>query len=395
MGENRYIPSPLSQNNRQMTTDTGKVGYQFTPMPKQLTHLLDVNLRSMLFALVDASDYFADEDGWFYRSNADLQIDSATSQNLVKATVDTLFIYSFLEVTCVGKGKKREPNGYRLNKGMFKFFERLDMNSDIHRPENKIRTVDYKGSGYHPSYLDDEPERYLPELVKGKIIWNQINPSKAITTGDTAVSTTESAKELTTDVTKSDNNIDNIETEYNKEYKDNIEDINNVENVNKDYVNSNNILKDKLDNKKEKLDRKKEEGKTEPMTRNEEEGKENPIESQLDNKKPSGEDQDCIPGENQGGEAKGEGSSHSQPSEDNPRPSSLKELQDYFHKRLRQEFKVRIPENENVIHQSKEKLYRELEEFSDIRDYKQVGYMINDACRKETDRLLERLLASK
>lgn len=379
-----------------MTTDTGKVGYQFTPMPKQLTHLLDVNLRSMLFALVDASDYFADEDGWFYRSNADLQIDSATSQNLVKATVDTLFIYSFLEVTCVGKGKKREPNGYRLNKGMFKFFERLDMNSDIHRPENKIRTVDYKGSGYHPSYLDDEPERYLPELVNGKIIWNQVNGTKALTTDDTTVPTTESTKELTTDVTKSDNNIDNIETGYSKEYKDNIEDINNIENVNKDFINTNNnILKEKLDNEKEKLDRKKEEGKTEPMTRNEEEGKENPIESQLDNKKPSGEDQDCIPGEDQGGEAKGEGSSQSQPSENNPRPSSLKELQDYFHKRLRQEFKVRIPENENDIQQSKEKLYRELEEFSDIRDYKQVDYMINDACRKETDRLLERLLASK
>lgn len=289
-----------------MTTETSKVGYQFTPMPKQLTHLLDVNLRSMLFALVDASDYFADEDGWFYRSNADLQIDSAISQNLVKATVDTLFIYSFLEVTCVGKGKKREPNSYRLNKDMFQFFERLDMNSDIHRPENKIRTVDYKGSGYHPSYLDDEPERYLPELVKGRIIWNQINGTKASTTDGTAVPTTESTKELTTDVTKSDNNIDNIETGYIKEYKDNIEDINNIDNVN-NIENNNSILNNNiLREKKEKLEREMEEGVTEPTTKNEEES---PCKYHSMNENPSEANQDSVQGDFQN-----ESSSESSPS---------------------------------------------------------------------------------
>ncbi len=244
-----------------MTDSNNKVGYQFTPMPKQLTHLLDVNLRSMLFALIDASDCFAVEDGWFYRSNADLQSDSSLSQNLVKATVDTLFIYSFLEVACVGKGKKREPNGYRLNKDMFKFFKGLDMNSDIRRPENRIKTVDYKGSGYHPSYLDDEPVRFLPELVKGKIIWNPVSPTKASTTEDTTVPTTETTKELTTDVTKSDNNIDNIESINNKEYINNKYNIDNIENVNnKDNIDSNNnklsnnILKEKKDLKEKEVE---------------------------------------------------------------------------------------------------------------------------------------------
>jgi len=170
----------------------------------------------------------------------------------------------------------------------------------------------------------------------------------------------------------------------------------NIGNVNKDYINTNNdILKEKLDNVKEKLEKKKEEGMTEPNSKNENEGKANPVESQLDNKKPSGEDQDCIPGEDQGGEAKGNVLSQSQSNdEEESRPTSLKDLQDYFRKRLRQEFKVRIPENENDIQQSKEKLYQELEEFCDVRDYRLVGYMINDACRKETDRLLERVLTS-
>ena len=53
-------------------------------------------------------------------------------------------------------------------------------------------------------------------------------------------------------------------------------------------------------------------GVSEAMTRNEEETKEKPNESQLENKKTSGEAQDCIPGEVQDGEAKGEGSSRSQ-----------------------------------------------------------------------------------
>lgn len=290
------------------------VGYQFTPMPKQLTHLLDVNLRSMLFALVDASNYFADEDGWFYRSNADLQTDTVMSQNLVKATVDTLYIYSILEVTCVGKGKKRVPNAYRLNTNLFRFFERLDMNTDIHRPENKIQTVGYKGSGYHPSYLDDEPERFLPELVKGKIIWNPVNPTNASTTGDTTVPTTETTKELTTDVTKSDNNIDNIDSIYNKEYINNREDIEYKENVNNiEYNNSilnNNILEEKLDYGKETdlLEKEFEEGMTEPMTRDEEEGREDPNEYQFIYKNLSGNNQDSITGEVQE-EGSGEDSS--------------------------------------------------------------------------------------
>ena len=399
-----------------MTAGTNKVGYQFTAMPKQLTHLLDVNLRSMLFSLVDASDYFADEEGWFYRSNADLQTDSAMSQNLVKATVDTLFIYSLLEVTCVGKGKKREPNGYRLNKDMFQFFESLDMNIDMHRPDNKIHTVGYKGSGYHPSYLDDEPERYLPELVKGKIIWNQTNDTKASATGDTTVTTTEPTKESTTNVTKSDNNIDDIETEYNKEFKDNKEDTNN------DYINININIKEKMDNEKEELEREMEEGVTEPNSKNENEGKEDPNESQFNKKNPSGENQDSISVEVIDGESYEDCSSQSQSNkeeserqedrntcvdddtytekpvqtwEDEPQPDSLRTLQDYFHKRLRQMFKERIPDSENYIQQSKEKLYQELEGFSGIRDYRYVRYTINDACRKETDRLMERILASR
>lgn len=379
-----------------MTTETSKVGYQFTPMPKQLTHLLDVNLRSMLFALVDASNYFADEDGWFFRTNELFHLDSDLSKNLVIATIDTLFQHSLVEVSCSGTGKGRKPNNYRLNLDAFKFFEQLDMNTDLYRPENKIETVKYKGTGYHATYLDEEPVRYLPELVKGKIIWNPVNPTNASTTGDTTVPTTDTTKELTTNVTKSEHNINNIDSIYNKEYIKNIEDIEYKENVNNiEYNNSildNNILREKQEN--EKLEREMEEGMTEPMTRDEEEGKEDPNKYQFININPSGDNQGSIPGEVQDGETYEYSSSQSQPIEEAPRPESYKELQDFFLKRFRQEFKERIPESEEDIQQSREKLFQELESFSDISSYRLVGYMIEDACRKETDRLMERILAA-
>ena len=283
-----------------MTDNNSTIGYQFTPMPKQLTHLLDVNLRSMLFALIDASNYFADEDGWFYRTNDQFQQDSSLSKNLVIATIDTLFQRSLVEVSCVGTGRGRQPNNYRVNLESFKFFEQLGMNTDLHRPENQIKTVRYSGSGYHASYLDEEPVRYLPELVKGRIVWNPVNPTGTSTPDDTTVPTTDTTKELTTNVTKIEHNIDNIDNVYNKEYIDNINNLNNLENVNKkDNIESNNnkisinnnILKENSERDNKELVRAMEEGMTEPMTKNEEEGKEDPNEY-LDNKISSSENQE-------------------------------------------------------------------------------------------------------
>ena len=266
----------------------------------------------MLFALVDASNYFADEDGWFYRTNELFQLDSALSKNLVIATIDTLFQYSLVEVSCSGTGKGRKPNNYRLNLDSFKFFEQLDMNTDLYRPENKIETVKYKGTGYHAIYLDDDPERFVPELVKGKIIWNPVNPTNASTTDDTTVPTTETTKEFTTDVTKSEHNIDNIDSIYNKENIKNIEykeNVNNIDNINSNNeLLNNNILEEKLDNGEEidLLEKVFEEGVTEPNSKNENEGKEDPNVYQIININTSGENQDSIQGDFQdesGGES--------------------------------------------------------------------------------------------
>ena len=207
--------------NYMRESENNTVGYQFTPTPKQLMHLLDVNCRTMLFALIDDSNYFANADGWFYRTNSDLQNDSKLSKNLVMVTIDTLFHYCIVDVSCVGKGKGKQPNGYMVNTDRFTFFEQLNMNTDIGRPENQIETISYKGSGYSPSYLQDKPTRLKPMLKDGVITWIPINAPNTPTPSPTIDDTSS----ITNDVTKSDNNIDSID---NIDSKDNI---NNEDNI--------------------------------------------------------------------------------------------------------------------------------------------------------------------
>ena len=137
-----------------------------------------------------------------------------------------------------------------------------------------------------------------------------------------------------------------------------------------------------------------EEGMTEPNSKNENEGKEDPSEYQ-DNEIPTGDNQEPSGEGLHDEEGQAAGSSTLQPHEEEPRPTSLSELQKHFLKRFRQEFKEKMPESDSDIEQSRERLYQELEGFSDISDYKLLGYMIKNACEKETDRLMERVMNSK
>jgi len=162
----------------------------------------------------------------------------------------------------------------------------------------------------------------------------------------------------------------------------------------KTYIKNRNTKKDILkDDSNKELEREYEEGMTEPNSKNENEGKEDPSEYQ-DNEIPTGDNQEPSgEGLHEGG-GHAAGSSPLQPQEEEPRPTSLSELQKHFLKRFRQEFKEKIPESDSDIEHSRERLYQELEGFSDISDYRLVGYMIKNACEKENDRLMERMLNS-
>ena len=122
--------------------------YQFTAVPTQLMILLDVNCRSMLFTLCQLSSYYADENGRFFRTNADLSEESRLSQKLVIATIDTLYSHGIINVWSVGKSNGKHSNYFRLNVDRFNYFERLSMD-ELKNPEFQIEMVNYREKATH------------------------------------------------------------------------------------------------------------------------------------------------------------------------------------------------------------------------------------------------------
>lgn len=106
------------------------INYQFTQVPTKLMILLDVNCRSMLFTLCQLASHYADKNGIFFRTNADLSAESRLSQKLVIATIDTLYTHGIVEIWSVGiirksnfspNPKRSVPNlGFRLKRSVQK-----------------------------------------------------------------------------------------------------------------------------------------------------------------------------------------------------------------------------------------------------------------------------------
>lgn len=122
-------------------------------MPTNLTACMDLNCRSMLFALIQLSSYYAKENGWFFRTNDDLRAESQLSENLVRATLSTLYSIGVIDIRTVGKGKSKTPNKFKLNIERFKDWEECSLEDCIKYPDLKIETDNYKAKGWQPSYI--------------------------------------------------------------------------------------------------------------------------------------------------------------------------------------------------------------------------------------------------
>lgn len=204
----------MELTNTTAVESTAKISYQFTAVPTKLMMLLDNNCRSMLFTLIQLSSCYANEDGYFFRSNSDLQAESNLSKNLVIVTIDTLYINGIVDVKCSGNKCKKIANYYKLNFDKILEYENISL-EDTKNPDNKITTLKYKNSDYVPNYKTAK----------------------------------ETAKETATDTAKSEHqkpqkvntNIDSINL-------DNEENLNNKENINNLYIiyNSKNNLLEKL-----------------------------------------------------------------------------------------------------------------------------------------------------
>lgn len=133
-----------------------QLDYQYAPIPKKLMYCLDRNCKAMLFALVDLTDFY--NSNRFYRSNEDLQKDTDLSKNLVIATLVTLYRQGLIDVDCVGKGTGRKTNIITVYTEKFKDWEKYTFDEVRTRPELKIDTVKYKGSGFKADYANKEVE---------------------------------------------------------------------------------------------------------------------------------------------------------------------------------------------------------------------------------------------
>ncbi len=194
--------------------------YQFVAVPLNLFCRLDNNLRSMLFTLIQLQIYYAESDGWFFRSNEDLKAQSNLSENLVRVTIDTLYKEGLIDVESVGKGKgsNSQSNRYKVHLDRFKDYEEVDIEKCIKDPRFKIRTLNYKGSHYRPSYLDENGDEVTTEVVMAD--------------GQVSTQVNEMVDDMVENVVKSEDNIDNI---YNIENIDNKSIINNnINNIEED-----------------------------------------------------------------------------------------------------------------------------------------------------------------
>lgn len=216
----------MKQNNPSVdAVTTQSHNYSFTAIPTNLFFSLDNNCRSMLATLVQLDSYYRDGNGWFFRTCADLQCQTRLSQNLVKATLQTLFNYHLIEVKSVGQSKGKHANYFKVNFEKFQEYEKLKLEDVIKNPDFQIETVNYKGSHFKVNW-----ER--------KEITTQPSTNCHPTIEVVEETVTNTVKETVTKTVKSDHNIDNINNIDNKEY------IYNIDNI-LEYNINNNILIEK------------------------------------------------------------------------------------------------------------------------------------------------------
>ena len=126
------------------------LNYQFTPIPTQLFLCLDNNCRSVLFALIQLSTYFESKggitDGWFFRTNADLEAETGLSKNVLSGALDALYQKKIIGIIPQekGKGKKQESRKYKVFFDEFLKYEETPIEECYKNPEHRIKTSDYK-----------------------------------------------------------------------------------------------------------------------------------------------------------------------------------------------------------------------------------------------------------
>lgn len=225
-----------------MIETKNEIEYQFTAIPTNLFLCLDNNCRSMLFTLIQLSTYYADkESGYFFRTNADLQAETNLSENVIRATLSSLFDSGLVEVRTVGKSKGTIPNNFKVNFKRFLEWDKYSIEDCMKNPEFKIETAEYRVKGFIPSYLkskDKAPKQESNDVID-EIVKEQPKPLITLTA-------MEVAKAVMQDRSQNEYNIDNAKNENNNSVNTDKGKVRTIAEQFKEYKKQEDFLMDKL-----------------------------------------------------------------------------------------------------------------------------------------------------
>ena len=126
------------------------IDYQFTKVPTKLYSCLDCNCRSVLFTLIQLSTMFADEQGWFFRSNGDLEAEAKLSRKVIDGALDALLQKGLTDFIPQqqGQGVKQSSGEYKVNFDAFLEYEKISIDDCNKNPKYQIVTSDYKKGAF-------------------------------------------------------------------------------------------------------------------------------------------------------------------------------------------------------------------------------------------------------
>ena len=257
------------ENNKIHKTEDIK--YQFTAVPTNLYLCMDLNCRSMLFTLIQLSSYYADSNGYFFRTNSDLQEESKLSENVIRATLSSLYSHELIDVKTVGAKNGKTPNFFKVEFGKFLEWEKYNIEDCMKNPMYQIITDNYKEKGWKASYMigraetkdskqppvkesieqlnqpiqstpPQQSEYNIDNIENRNNENNKLNTEKKAETNRDIASNNKQTVEPSTAYSMYTSHIDKTATElYNSDcvtmYKANLQKMNNlIENINSDLV---------------------------------------------------------------------------------------------------------------------------------------------------------------
>lgn len=120
--------------------------YHFIQVPTNLYLCMDRNCRELLITLIQLSTMYADKDGWFFRSNADIEAESNLKHGTtLNGALDALLSQGIIDFIPQqqGKGVKQTSRKYKVNFNSFKKYETIPIEDCIKNPDCKINTSNY------------------------------------------------------------------------------------------------------------------------------------------------------------------------------------------------------------------------------------------------------------